>query len=82
MTMPAIAPPDRPEELGEDVAEGRLVGVREDDVCEVAAAPDTDDDVREVGVAADTEAEVLVARSLSVATVNVVALGDAELREE
>lgn len=81
--MPAIAPPDRLEDLGEDVEEGRLVGVREDDVVEIAAAADTDDDdVREVGAAADTEAEVLVARSLSVATVSVVAPGDAELREE
>lgn len=80
--MPAIAPPDRLEELGEDVVEERLVGVREGDVGEIAAAADTDDDVREVGAAADTEAEVLVARSLSVATVSVVALGDAELREE
>ena len=80
--MPAIAPPGRLEELGEDVVEGRLVGVREDDVGEIAAAADKDDDVREFGVVADVEAEVLIARSLSVATVSVVALGDAELREE
>lgn len=80
--MPAIAPPDRLEDLGEDVEEGRLRGVREDDVGEIAVAADTDDDVREVGAAADTEAEVLVARSLLVATVSVVAPGEAELREE